>query len=209
MWKVSCPRKSTLRQRVGIALLSIAILMTPQAVAARAGQPERVRLETSAGAIMIEVDSKHAPITAANFLRYVDEKRFDGRTFYRAARNRGDPRFGLVQGGIDHQAVHALLPIAHEPTSRTGLRHVDGTVSMARNEPGTAMGDFFITVGAAPYLDASPGRPGYAAFGHVVGGMAVVRKILALPTHPGGWSRETMGQSIVAPVRIIRARRVG
>jgi peptidyl-prolyl cis-trans isomerase A (cyclophilin A) len=201
---------TALRQRaLNLLFLMTALAIPPAAVTARATPSQRVRLETSAGAITIEVDSKHAPITAANFLRYVDEKRFDGRSFYRAARNRRDPRYGLVQGGIDHQAVHALLPIPHEPTSRTGLRHLDGTVSMARNAPGTAMGDFFITIGAAPYLDASPGHPGYAAFGHVVAGMAVVRRILALPTHPGGWSRETMGQSIVSPVRIISARRVG
>ncbi|PTQ12237.1 peptidylprolyl isomerase [Sphingomonas oleivorans] len=169
----------------------------------------RVRLQTSEGPIVIALETKRAPITAANFLRYVDEKRFDGTSFYRAARKREAPELGLVQGGINHRAVRALVPIEHEPTDRTGLRHVDGTVSMARNAPGTAMGDFFITVGPARYLDARPGGSvGYAAFGHVVEGMAVVRKILAAPTYPGGWSANTMGQSIVSPIRIISARRV-
>ena len=65
---------------------------------------------------------------------------------------------------------------------------------MARNAPGTAMGDFFIIVGSASYLDARPGSPGYAAFGHVVSGMPLVKRILAMPTHPGGFSKETMGQ---------------
>ena len=187
-------------------IFTFSVLLTLSFPAAAA---ERVRLQTSAGAIVIEVDTKRAPITAGNFLRYVEERRFDNTRFYRAARNRKAPRFGLVQGGINHIVSRARAPIAHEPTSRTGLRHVDGTVSMARNAPGTAMGDFFITIGAAPYLDARPGRTeGYAAFGKVVGGMDVVRAILAMKTYPGGRSANTMGQTIVAPVRILTARRV-
>ncbi len=177
-------------------------------LAASAEAAPRVRLETSAGPIVIELADKAAPITSANFLRYVAEKRFDGTRFYRAARNKTDPKRGLVQGGIDHKIVRARVPIAHEPTSRTGLHHVDGTISMARNAPGTAMGDFFIAVGPNSYLDARPGYPGYAAFGRVVSGMDVVRRILALPTWPGGRSRQTIGQSIRQPVRIVRATRV-
>lgn len=190
-------------------LALLALLLTADAPAApRAGGLVRVRLETSAGPIVVAVDVRRAPITAGNFLRYVDEKRLDGTTFYRAARSRNNPKSGLVQGGNNHKVSRSLAPIAHEPTSRTGLRHVDGTLSMARNAPGSAMGDFFITVGAAKYLDARPGYPGYAAFGHVVSGMDVVRRILALPTYPGGYSIETMGQSIRRPVRIVAARRV-
>lgn len=170
----------------------------------------RVRLATTFGPIVIEVDLRHAPISAGNFLAYVDQKRFDGRSFYRAARNRNAPQYGLIQGGIDHTISRALAPIAHEPTSKTGLRHVDGTVSMARNQPGTAMGDFFITIGPSSYLDAGPGGqpPGYAAFGHVVRGMDVVRRILAQPTFKGGYSYTTMGQSITKPVKIVTARRL-
>ena len=168
----------------------------------------RVRIETTMGPIVVALAAKQAPITTDNFLRYVDEKRFDGTTFYRAARSRRDPQQGLVQGGIDHHIPRALAPIQHEPTSKTGLRHVDGTLSMARNAPGTAMGDFFVTIGPASYLDAGPGGPGYAAFGKVVSGMPLLKRILAMPTWPGGYSRETMGQSIKAPVRILSARRV-
>jgi peptidyl-prolyl cis-trans isomerase A (cyclophilin A) len=79
---------------------------------------------------------------------------------------------------------------------------------MARNDPGTAMGDFFITIGPAAGLDAAPGYPGYAAFGHVVKGMDVAKRILAKPTWPGGYSFDTMGQSIRQPVKIISATRV-
>jgi len=169
----------------------------------------RVRIETSAGPILIELDHKRAPITAANFLRYAVEKRFDDTSFYRAARNRTNPKIGLVQGGIDTRYRRARLPIAHEPTSKTGLRHVDGTVSMARNAPGTAMGNFFITVGSAPYLDARPGSVGYAAFGRVLSGMDIVRKMLAAPTYPGGRSVDTKGQTMIKPVRIITVRPLG
>lgn len=195
-----------IRPVVAVALAFLALIALPRSAAAEA--LPRVRLETSAGTIVLELETKRAPITAGNFLAYVDGKKFDGTTFYRAARNKAAPEYGLVQGGINHRVVGALLPIAHEPTSETGLRHVDGTVSMARNAPGTAMGDFFITVGTSSYLDAREGNVGYAAFGKVVEGMDVVRKILASPTHPGGRSEATIGQSIVDPVRIIRARRV-
>lgn len=194
--------------RLLLALLALFTLV-PTASAKPGGAPlPRVRLETSAGPIVIQLETKRAPVTAGNFLKYVEEKRFDGTSFYRAARNRKAPEFGLVQGGINHKVVRARAPIAHEPTTRTGLRHVEATVSMARNAPGTAMGDFFITVGPAKYLDAREGSAGYAAFGRVVEGMDVVRTILAGETHPGGWSQTTKGQSLVKPVRIISARRV-
>ena len=101
-----------------------------------------------------------------------------------------------------------FFPIKHEPTNVTGLKHVDGTLSMARNDPGTAMGDFFITIGPAAGLDASPGYAGYAAFGHVVKGMDVAKRILAKPTFPGGYSFDTMGQTIRDRVKIITAVRV-
>lgn len=192
------------RSILGLLLL---VLCLAAPVEAQAALP-RVLLKTSAGDILIEVDTTRAPITASNFLAYVADRRFDGTSFYRAARNRRNPKTGLVQGGINHHVVRARLPIAHEPTSKTGLHHVDGTVSMARNAPGTAMGDFFITVGAAPYLDARSGSVGYAAFGRVVSGTAIVRQMLAARTHPGGRSANTMGQSIVVPFRILSAGRV-
>lgn len=192
-----------IRRRAFLLLLGLA-----SAGAAPPGGLVRVRIETGAGPIVVAVDTRRAPITARNFLAYVDQHRFDHTSFYRAARGRGDPKQGLVQGGIDHDMPRSLLPIAHEPTSKTGLRHTDGTLSMARNAPGSAMGDFFITIGPAPTLDAGPGYPGYAAFGHVVSGMDVVRRMLAAPTYPGGWSHETIGQSIVQPIPILAAHRV-
>jgi peptidyl-prolyl cis-trans isomerase A (cyclophilin A) len=190
---------------VRLLLVFAALLASP---AAAAPGEVAVRLLTSEGAIVVAVDTRRAPITARNFLRYVDQKRFDDTSFYRAARTKADPRFGLIQGGIRRNARRTLAPIAHEPTSRTGLRHVDGTLSMARNSPGTAMGDFFIVLGRGPYLDAAPNYAGYAAFGRVLSGMDVARRILAKPTWPGGYSFDTMGQSIRDRVKIISATRV-
>lgn len=176
---------------------------TPEPVPDRA----RVRLDTGAGAILLELDGRHAPVTTANFLAYVDQHRFDGTSFYRAARTPGAPGRGFIQGGIRRTARRALPQIAHEPTSATGLRHVDGTISMARMDPGTAMGDFFITLGAMPAMDADRNDPGFAAFGRVVGGMDVVRRILAAETVPNAGRGAMRGQMITEPVRILRARR--
>jgi peptidyl-prolyl cis-trans isomerase A (cyclophilin A) len=168
----------------------------------------RVRLETEAGPILLALDAKNAPVTAANFVRYVDEKRFDGTFFYRAARTKGAAGRGFVQGGIRHSARRAFPPIAHEPTGKTGLRHVDATVSMARAAPAGAMGDFFIIVGGAmPAMDSKPGSPGFAAFGRVEQGMDTVRSILAAPTVPNAGRGPMRGQMIDKPVRIVTARR--
>jgi peptidyl-prolyl cis-trans isomerase A (cyclophilin A) len=175
----------------------------------------RVRLETDAGVIVLQLDGRHAPVTTANFLAYVDQHRFDGITFYRASRTPHTPGHGFIQGGIRRNPMLGLPPIAHEPTSRTGLRHVDGTISMARLEPGSAMGDFFIVSGPMPSMDAGHRRPssgngdneGYAAFGRVIEGMDVVRRILAGPTVENAGAGAMRGQMLERPVRIVRAIR--
>jgi peptidyl-prolyl cis-trans isomerase A (cyclophilin A) len=192
---------------VGLLQLAAAALQ-PVSAAPQSASDVRVRLETEMGPIIVAVDTRHAPVTARNFLAYVDQHRFDGTFFYRVVRGDRDPRTGMVQGGISNDMTRMLKPIAHEPTSRTGLRHVDGTLSMARDDPGTATGDFFIVVGPGRYLDASKDDPGYAAFGHVVSGMPLVRRILAQPTSAHGWSKETAHQALVHQIRILRAVRV-
>lgn len=167
----------------------------------------RVRLVTSSGPIVLELDGRRAPKTTANFMAYVDDGRFDGTTFYRAARRKSMPTHGLIQGGISTNARRSLPPVAHEPTSQTGIQHLDMTLSMARGgKPGTAMGNFFITIGPIASMDARGAYPGYAAFGHVVGGADVVRKILAMPS--GGGEGPMRGQMILKPVRIIKAERL-
>jgi peptidyl-prolyl cis-trans isomerase A (cyclophilin A) len=98
-------------------------------------------------------------------------------------------------------------PIEHEPTSRTGIEHEAGTISMAHTRPGLAMGEFFITTSAMPAMDAKGDEPGFAAFGKVVEGMDVVRKILASPTVPNAGRGAMRGQMIAEPVRIVTAKR--
>lgn len=168
----------------------------------------KVRLETGEGPILLALDARSAPITAANFVRYVDEGRFDGTNFYRAAPTKGAPGRGFIQGGIRRNYRLMLPPIAHEPTSETGLKHEAGTISMARSETGAgAMGDFFILTAAMPQMDASKGEDGYAAFGRVVEGMDVVRRILAAPTVPNAGRGAMRGQMLEKPVPIVSAKR--
>lgn len=183
---------------------------TPPA-AAPAG-PVRVKLDTDSGPILVEVYPDKAPITARNFLRYVDEKRFDGATFYRASKVPNAPEYGLVQGGVQNDPKRVLKPIAHEPTTKTGLSHVNGALSMGRTSPGTATSDFFICIGDMTYMDADPKQPGdnlgFAVFGKVAEGMDTVKKILAAPTSPTAGEGAMKGEMLAKPVKIITARRV-
>ena len=171
----------------------------------------RVGLQTDKGVIVVELAGDKAPITVANFLRYVDARRMDGAVFYRASRAPGAPTVGLIEAGVKDPGK-LFPPIAHESTLATGLRHLDGTLSMARFAPGTAISDFTICCGDAPYLDAHPDAPGdnlgYAAFGQVAEGMDVVRAILAMPTTGVADNPVMQGQIIDPPVKIVSARRV-
>lgn len=172
----------------------------------------KVVLNTSAGPITLELEKQRAPITTANFLKYVDQKRLDGTTFYRALKFPGDTPVGLVQGGVRSAAKRLLPPIAHEPTTKTGLTHDNGAISMARLAPGTATADFFIILGNLPALDANPqatgDKDGYAVFGHVVDGMDNVVKVLNAPTSATSGEGAMKGQMIEAPITITSARRV-
>lgn len=167
----------------------------------------RVLLTTSLGAITLELDKDKAPATVANFLKYVDLKRFDGATFYRALTFSGDKPLGLIQGGIKGRSDKVLPPVKHEPTSQTGLTHDDGAISMARGAPGTANADFFIIIGGLSGLDASASDPGYAVFGHVVAGMDVVRAIQAAPVSATAGDGAMKGQMLEKPVTIVTVRR--
>jgi len=203
------------------ALLAIPALLALTAATRPAPRPapppERadVAITTDMGVITVALDGKHAPVTAANFLRYVDQKRFDGTVFYRAMRlDWGQQPNGLIQGGTQGNPRHVLKPIAHEPTSATGILHKAGAISMARFQPGTATGDFSILLSDLTGLDANPAaadpesQAGFAAFGHVVGGMDVVRKIFDAPLSPTAGVGVLKGQMLERPVRIISMRRV-
>jgi peptidyl-prolyl cis-trans isomerase A (cyclophilin A) len=169
----------------------------------------RVVLATPLGAIRIRVDIDNAPITAANFLAYVDGGHLDGTSFYRLVRNDNQPddsvKIEVVQFGHEFRDRSYCWPlpcIAHEPTSVTGLSHRDGTISMARFEPGTAGSGFFICVGDQPELDfggrRQPDGQGFAAFGQVEQGMDVVRAILA---------RAGSAQFVLNPTPLLKATR--
>ena len=176
------------------------------------GNP-RVTLQTALGDITLELAADKAPISAANFLRYANEKRLDGAAFYRALRLGGPPPVGLIQGGVQGDPARVLPPIAHESTAKTGLKHTDGVISLARFAPGTATCDFFICVGDQPSLDADPAasgdNEGFAAFGHVVQGMETVRAILVAPVSPTKGEGVMKGQMLDPTVAIVTARRVG
>lgn len=194
-----------------LALLALALLAQtapPPAAPVPAPATVKVTLTTTQGPIVLELEAGRAPITAGNFLRYVDQKKLDGLTFYRAAQAPNAPEYGLVQFGTKNDPRRTLKPIAHEPTSTTGLSHKSGTISLARGDPGTGAGDFFIMVGDTPSLDAQPGGdPGFAAFGRVVEGEALIKAILAAPTDPNQGEGVMKGQYLAKPLVITTARR--
>lgn len=193
----------------------ILTLLAPLALIGAAPEPQgapipgmvRVRIVTAEGNIVIALDARRAPRTTRNFLAYVDDGRFEGTWFYRTARRTGDPKRGFIQGGIASDARRMLDRLPLEPTSQTGLKHLDGTLSMAHGpDPNSANGNFSIMVGPNPSLDAKPGFAGFAAFGQVISGMDVVKRILAKPS--GGGDGVMRGQILHQPVQIVRAERL-
>lgn len=200
-----------------IALLLAWFLAAPAALAqaqATAAAPVRVALSTVEGRVVVELYPDKAPITVANFLRYVDRKLYDGASFYRASRPAGatGDDYGLVQGGLRDHPQRKLAPIAHESTLETGLSHTDGAVSLGRFAPGTATSDFFVIVGDQTYLDADPAQggdnQGFAVFGRVVEGMDVIRKILVMPVDAQAGEGAMKGEILRRPVVITTARRL-
>ncbi len=166
-----------------------------------------VTLQTEMGDMEVEVDRARAPVTAENFLRYVDAGHYDGGRFHRTVHLDNQPDNDLlievVQAGSNpERAGDDFPPIPLERTNRTGLMHIDGAISMARLGPDTATSDFFICIGDQPSLDyggnRNPDGQGFAAFGRVVSGMRVVRRIQAAPAS---------GQSLDPPITISRVRR--
>jgi peptidyl-prolyl cis-trans isomerase A (cyclophilin A) len=168
---------------------------------AQTQQLPRVIIQTELGDIEVDIDSVHAPITAANFLRYVDLGFYRVGRFHRTVRADNQPdskvKIAVVQAGLDSLRVKDFPPIPLERTNVTGIKHLDGTISMARDGPNTATSDFFICLGNQPSLDyggkRNPDGQGFAAFGHVVLGMEVVRKIHEAPAE---------GQRLEPPIRI-------
>jgi peptidyl-prolyl cis-trans isomerase A (cyclophilin A) len=195
--------------RRDLLALAAAVATSSRAGAQEAPATTPVALATPLGRIVVALETRRAPITSANFLRYVDRGLYDGASFYRASRPRGatTDESGLVEGGLVGHPERLLPPAAHESTAQTGLSHVDGTISIARNAPGTAQADFFICLGQQSYLDATPDQPGFAAFGQVTEGLDLVRKILVMPVDPTKGEGSMKGEMLVKPVPILTARR--
>lgn len=186
-------------------LISLAIVMH---AATTASAPIRIRIETSMGNIEAEIDSAKAPRTATNFLRYVDAGAFTNGQFHRTVRADNQPndsvRIAVIQGSADTAAARrGFPPIELERTSVTGLRHLDGTLSMARGGPDTATSSFFICIGNQPALDFGGHRnldgQGFAAFGHVTKGMDIVKQIQMSPAE---------AQRLTPPIAITRIVRL-
>ena len=179
---------------------------------ARAAAKPRVLLRTAKGDIVVELEATKAPLTSANFLHYVAAGKYDGGDFYRTTRSPGAAADGTIVAGPAPRQ-RPFPPIAHESTTMTGLRHVDGAVSLGRFDPGSATDTFFICLGVQPYLDAHPGAKGdnlgYAAFGQVVQGMTVVRAIHAARADGRSPFPDQKGQWLSKPVLIRSATRAG
>lgn len=172
---------------------------------------QKIRIDTQAGGITLELYPDKAPATVANFLRYVDQKRYDGAIFYRVVRLDNQPvnkvKIEVIQGGLEKDTTRRLAPIVHEVTSISGLKHIDGTLSMARTAPGSASSEFFICINPQPELDfgglRNPDGQGFAAFGEVIDGMQVVREIQGRRT-----GENDKIQILKEPVKIISIRRL-
>jgi peptidyl-prolyl cis-trans isomerase A (cyclophilin A) len=171
-------------------------------------------LDTDAGAIEMEVFPDRAPLSACDFLAYVDAGLYEGAAFYRVVRydnDRGTPKIEVVQGGVLDEAKQRP-PIAHETTQMTGLKHVDGALSLARGAVGTGGASaFFIVIGDQPGLDYGAKRnadgQGFAVFGRIARGMDVVRRIHRLPADAPSDDAYTQGQMLDRPVRFLSVKR--
>jgi peptidyl-prolyl cis-trans isomerase A (cyclophilin A) len=161
----------------------------------------RVALQTDAGRIVLALDRGRAPITTANFLRYVDSGRLNGEGFYRAMKYPDGG--GLIQGGVTSSSAKLYPAIKHEPVAKTGISHVAGTISLANGGPGTARSDFFILVSDSVSFDSE-----FAAFGRVIEGMDVVKAILAAPVSATKGEGIMRGQMLEPVLKIRKAERL-
>ena len=161
-----------------------------------------VAIDTSIGRIVLALDRLHAPLTTNNFLRYVDAHKYDGESFYRAMPYGAG---GLIQGGITSDARKLDPPVAYEGSDKTGIKNVAGSIAMAALAPGKAQSEFFIETTDIPGFD---GPNGFAAFGQVVEGMDVVKKILAAPVSPTKGEGVMKGQMLDPVVKIVKMSRV-
>lgn len=185
-------------KRIPLTIALVLILLT--GISCKKKNPV-IEIQTPRGNILVELYLDKAPVTASHFLQVVKDRLLDGGSFYRSVREGNDSNpimINVLQGGTQgRDNIPDISPVAHETTQMTGIRHLDGVISMARSAPGTAKAEFFICIGDEPELDfggrRNPDGQGFAAFGKVTGGLQLVRDI---------WSAPAIGQQIDPPVRI-------
>jgi len=201
--------------RVVVALVLSAVVTTTALVSTQS-KAVRVRVQTDLGDIVIEVDPSRAPLTAANFLKYVDGGHYDGGVFHRTVKMDNQPestvKIEVIQAGVNpDRAKEGFSAISLERTSVTGILHKDGVVSMARGAPDSATSGWFVCINDQPSLDfggdRNPDGQGFAAFGRVITGMDVVRKIQAAPSSTNR-TTNTEAQRLIPPIKILKVARV-
>ncbi len=204
------------RFRFIAAFAALSLSLAAFASAQPGAKPVRVRVQTTLGDIVLELDPARAPGTTANFLKYVDGGHYDGGTFHRTVKMDNQPespvKIEVIQAGVaESKAKAGFPPIALERTTVTGLKHVDGAVSMARGTPDSATSGWFICINDQPSLDfggaRNPDGQGFAAFGRVVSGMDVVRKIQQAPSSSNRTSN-TEAQKLTPPIGVVKVSRV-
>ncbi|HXG89660.1 MAG TPA: peptidylprolyl isomerase [Vicinamibacterales bacterium] len=194
----------------------LAVVALSSAPAASQTAPVRVRVQTELGDIIVEVDAAKAPITAANFLKYVDAGHYDGGTWHRTVKIDNQPesviKIEVIQAGVNAEKSKAgFAPIPLERTTVTGITHRDGVISMARGAADSATSGWFICINDQPSLDfgglRNPDGQGFAAFGRVVSGMDIVGKIQMAPSSTNRTSNPE-AQRLTPPIKILKVARV-
>jgi peptidyl-prolyl cis-trans isomerase A (cyclophilin A) len=202
--------------RRALSSLLVAGLVGGLVTLAAQAKPVRVLVQTELGGIVVEVDPAKAPVTSANFLRYVDAGHYNGGMWHRTVKMDNQPespvKIEVIQAGVNPElAKSGFPPIALERTSVTGILHKDGVISMARGTPDSATSGWFICINAQPSLDfggaRNPDGQGFAAFGRVIKGMDVVRKIQNAPSSTTR-TTNTEAQRLTPPIKIIKAARI-
>jgi peptidyl-prolyl cis-trans isomerase A (cyclophilin A) len=187
------------------------VLLTGFLISYTTSFAQKILVRTDKGDIQMELFPDKAHLTCKNFLKYVDAKKYDGAIFYRVVRLNNQPnnkvKIEVIQGGLQNDTTNNFPAIVHESTKVTGVKHLSGTLSMARTNPGSAHSEFFICINDQPELDyhgkRNPDGQGFAAFGKVTSGMDIVDNIQQGATGTG----ENI-QSLKQPVKIISMRRI-
>jgi len=199
-----------------VVALVLGAVVTTTALVSTQSKAVRVRVQTELGDIVIEVDPLRAPVTTANFLKYVDGGHYDGGVFHRTVKMDNQPestvKIEVIQAGVNpDRAKEGFAAIQLERTSVTGILHKDGVVSMARGAPDSATSGWFVCINDQPSLDfggnRNPDGQGFAAFGRVITGMDVVRKIQAAPSSTNR-TTNTEAQRLIPPIKILKVARV-